>query len=97
MANERPLESGNKAVIDLTKCNPDDCLLGEGDYCLICMAACDIAEAISKGDDGFPVVDLDECSGCGSCTKECPQKAIEVSYLEGTEPPKAPPSRFVWA
>lgn len=88
MEQERPQKSGNKAAINREKCKPDGCLK--------CMIACDIAEAISKADDGFPLVNLDECCGCGSCKEECPQEAIKVFYLEGTQPDPPRKKFAVW-
>ena len=59
MEQKKPQKSGNKAVINREKCKPDDCLK--------CKDACRL-KAISQGEDG-PVVDVDECFGCGTVRK----------------------------
>jgi len=35
----------------------------------------------AKGDDGFPVIDEDNCQGCGMCVAICPVEAISIVHL----------------
>lgn len=46
--------------------------------CMICWQFCPEA-AISKGEDGYPMIDYTYCKGCGICARECKFKAIEMS------------------
>jgi ferredoxin len=34
-------------------------------------------EAISQGDDGYPIIDYTLCIECGICIKRCPLRAIK--------------------
>ena len=88
MADEKPLKSGNKAVINREKCKPDNCLKCEKDCRL---------KAISQGEDGFPVVDVNECFGCGDCAEECPSKAIKILWLEGAQSSESLPKSSKFA
>ena len=89
MEQKKPLKSGNRAVINPEKCKHDN-------NCLKCMEECKTEKAISQSEDGSPVVDLDACDGCGNCAEVCPNKAIGVFYLKGTQP-DPPRRRFeVW-
>ena len=38
--------------------------------------------AISKEDGSFPLINTDECIGCGACQNACPVKAITVMPIE---------------
>lgn len=51
------------------------------DKCHRCLWICGTAcpdSAITKGSDGYPVVDLEHCKGCMICVAECPSHAIET-------------------
>ena len=50
--------------------------LGMGD----CIRSCGF-DAIHMGSDGYPVVDLDKCVGCGACEKACPKSILTVRTL----------------
>ncbi|MBN1927882.1 MAG: 4Fe-4S binding protein [Prolixibacteraceae bacterium] len=32
----------------------------------------------NKAENGFPVVDTEKCTGCGTCVELCPREAIEL-------------------
>ncbi|MEK7173100.1 MAG: 4Fe-4S dicluster domain-containing protein [Patescibacteria group bacterium] len=81
MEQVKPLKGGNKAVINTEECKLD---------CLKCKDACRL-KAITQGEDGFPVIDVDECFGCGDCEKVCPSEAITIFWVEGTD--TSPPHR----
>jgi ferredoxin len=42
-----------------------------------CVAVCKF-DALSMGDDGLPHVDHTNCTGCGMCQAECPQKLFAL-------------------
>jgi len=42
-----------------------------------CVAVCKF-DALSMGEDGLPHVDYDNCTGCGMCAEECPQKLFSM-------------------
>ncbi len=42
-----------------------------------CVAVCKF-DALTMGDDGLPQVDHDNCTGCGMCQAECPQKLFAL-------------------
>ena len=42
-----------------------------------CVAVCKF-DALAMGDDGLPHVDYDNCTGCGMCAEECPQKLFAM-------------------
>lgn len=46
---------------------------GYGDCANVCKF-----DALSMGDDGLPHVDYDNCTGCGVCAEECPQKLFAL-------------------
>jgi RnfABCDGE-type electron transport complex B subunit len=47
--------------------------IGFGD----CVPAC-VFGALSMGDDGLPVVNLNKCTGCGACVHACPQGVLSL-------------------
>ena len=48
------------------------------DNCKKCMSCMRLGcPAISKGEDGTPVIDIAQCNGCGLCINVCPFHAIE--------------------
>lgn len=51
------------------------------DKCHRCLWICGTAcpdSAISKGSNGYPMIDLEHCKGCMICVAECPSHAIET-------------------
>ncbi|MCX7774616.1 MAG: RnfABCDGE type electron transport complex subunit B [Rectinemataceae bacterium] len=42
-----------------------------------CVAVCKF-DALAMGDDGLPHVNYDNCTGCGMCVEECPQKILTL-------------------
>ncbi len=58
------------------------CLVSQGQRCDYCFKSCPSGvDAISKGDEGVPVIDTNQCVGCGKCEYICVSqsgKAIEV-------------------
>jgi formate dehydrogenase beta subunit len=42
-----------------------------------CVRACQF-DALKLGPDGFPVVDVEKCVGCGACQKACPKGIMQV-------------------
>ncbi|OQB97063.1 MAG: Electron transport complex protein rnfB [Spirochaetes bacterium ADurb.Bin110] len=49
---------------------------GFGDCVLVCKF-----DAIEMGEDGLPHIDYDNCTGCGLCVEECPQKILTLMPL----------------
>jgi ferredoxin-type protein NapF len=60
------------------------CLSTRGVACRLCEEACE-ARAIrfraERGGLSRPIVDADQCAGCGSCVSLCPVHAIEVAEV----------------
>lgn len=50
--------------------------LGYGD----CIKSCQF-DALEMGPDGYPVVLLDKCVGCGACEKACPKSIMTVRTM----------------
>jgi len=48
---------------------------GFGDCTTVCKF-----DALAMGEDGLPHVDYDNCTGCGLCVEECPQKILHAAY-----------------
>jgi len=42
-----------------------------------CVAVCKF-DALVMGEDGLPQVDMEKCTGCGACVKECPKKLFDL-------------------
>ena len=42
-----------------------------------CVEACKF-DALHMGEDGLPLVDYDNCTGCGMCAEACPQKLFAI-------------------
>ncbi len=42
-----------------------------------CVQVCKF-DALAMGDDGLPHVDYDNCTGCGMCVAECPQRLFTL-------------------
>ncbi len=42
-----------------------------------CVAVCKF-DALAMGEDGLPHVNYDNCTGCGMCVEECPQKILTL-------------------
>jgi len=51
--------------------------LGYGD----CLPVCPF-DAISLNENNLPVIDLNKCTGCGICVKECPRNIITLRPLK---------------
>jgi pyruvate ferredoxin oxidoreductase delta subunit len=56
-----------RPMLDKSKCTK----------CALCWVYCPDM-AITIGEDGFPICDLDYCKGCGICAEECSLKAITM-------------------
>lgn len=57
------------------------CVNFHGGVCRICADACEsnaISFCVSDIASAMPVIDLDNCTGCGQCYRHCPKKAIRV-------------------
>lgn len=70
------------AKIGLAKLYRPECLNSSAARCSFCVEYCPKkGSAISAGLDGFPKINLDECTGCGVCEYYCPTrpKAIFVT------------------
>ena len=45
-----------------------------------CVAACPFG-ALSMGEEGLPVVDVEKCTACGTCEKVCPKHIIRLTSV----------------
>ena len=76
------------AILNSLGVGVSDCAygcLGEGD----CVASCRWDAIRMDPVTGLPVVDDENCTGCGACTKACPRHLIELRN-------KGPKGRRVW-
>jgi electron transfer flavoprotein alpha subunit len=51
--------------------------------CIACGARCEAAcpvDAIVMNDQGEPIIDTTQCTGCRKCVKTCPAEALEIYY-----------------
>ena len=49
------------------------CINSHGEDCEICVDHCPLGAAVmTRGEDGFPVVNAETCTGCGQCVVRCP-------------------------
>ena len=66
--------------------------------CVACGARCQQAcptDAIEMNPQGEPVIDPEDCIGCGKCVKVCPPGALEMVVPEGVERAKQEPGAAV--
>ena len=45
-----------------------------------CMEACEF-DAITKGEDGKVIIDLEKCTGCWECVEACPFRSIQKDEI----------------
>jgi len=72
-----------KASIDLTKC-----LSMNATICRSCGESCEhgaITFNLKLGGIAEPVLDIDQCTGCGACFAVCPVQVIELKSIEITK------------
>lgn len=72
-----------KAEIDLTQC-----LSMNATICRSCGESCDhqaIKFNLKVGGVAEPVLDLEQCTGCGACFAVCPAQVIELKLIERTD------------
>ena len=72
--------SAAKAAINGTKVCNFACI-GFGD----CVNVCKF-DAITLGEKGLPVVNTEKCTGCGACSRKCPQGVIQIFPSDITHP-----------
>lgn len=67
-----------------------NCLVSQGMSCFTCSENCE-AEAISVApvlrQGSLPVINTDNCSGCGACVRPCPVAAISILPVNTRIPP----------
>lgn len=59
------------------------CLASESNSCNECFDACPVDGAISRDDNGKPVINKSRCPGCAMCLQACvaEPRAFEVQYV----------------
>ena len=61
----------------------EQCLANQKVVCLVCGEQCE-TEAIrfvpKVGGASDPILSIEECTGCGACSKPCPTNAINFNY-----------------
>ena len=68
----------------------DACLSRQGVMCRTCEDVCEpraIRFKLALGGKSEPLIDADQCSGCGACAHSCPAQAIRLIQPE-TKPEK---------
>ncbi|MDO5644059.1 MAG: ferredoxin-type protein NapF [Paracoccus sp. (in: a-proteobacteria)] len=63
------------------------CLSAQGVYCRACEDACDLSAIrfrLMIGGKSRPIIDLNQCNGCGACISICPTQAIDAFRPERT-------------
>ncbi|PJC86867.1 ferredoxin-type protein NapF [Vibrio sp. HA2012] len=66
----------------------EQCLAYHGVECRSCGDMCGYAAIqfhLQAGKIAVPVVNLDECTGCGACIRPCPVDAITINNRLGTD------------
>jgi Pyruvate/2-oxoacid:ferredoxin oxidoreductase delta subunit len=53
--------------------------------CTKCMQICPV-HAISQNEEGFPIIDLEICIGCGVCVTNCSKKALKLVKIRNRFP-----------
>ena len=79
----RPI-SVSEIKLGVVRLSSDACLNSQGQECSTCVEVCvGVADAITKGRDGLPVIDEAACVGCGQCVVSCPSypKALRIDGL----------------
>ena len=68
---------GKMALVDYSKCRPEECDSG------ICAAAqvCTRKLLAQESPYDVPMPNPSLCRGCGDCVRACPLKAIEISRI----------------
>ena len=66
--------------------NADSCLLMKQRECGVCKPACfyksiDIVEIGRSSLQTMPVVNYDDCTGCGACIAVCPENCFQIGSV----------------
>lgn len=70
------------AVFMKDRCQPNDCALGPNKPCIkYCPRNRTGYETIVLGEDGYPVLHENLCTGCGICVKKCPFQCYQIINL----------------
>ncbi len=68
-------------ALGIAKISHDQCLGWTGTMCISCRYCCP-RHAIQWNRDNTPVIDLDTCTGCGSCVAICPTQALSIKFKD---------------
>ncbi|NGZ15356.1 ferredoxin-type protein NapF [Vibrio aestuarianus] len=64
------------------------CLAEQNVECRTCSEACELMAISFKlhiGKVAQPVINIDDCNGCGACVSLCPTSAISVNHINNNE------------
>ena len=64
------------------KINPESCFAYHHSICQSCISSCPRSGvAISRGTNGYPVINVENCYGCGICQNVCPANPAGI-YIQ---------------
>jgi MauM/NapG family ferredoxin protein len=64
----------------------EHCLVAQGQRCDYCYRHCPSGvKAIRAGDDGMPIINSEECVGCGKCVYYCTSQSGKALTLENVD------------
>lgn len=81
----KKIPSSNTAPWNLKAAILDSCLSLNGVVCRSCGEVCDsraIQFRLEVGGVAKPILDVNDCTGCGECFAVCPAKAIRIESIE---------------
>lgn len=66
---------------------PLHCVVSQGAECDLCIQACPKTGAAIYAEEGFPVINTAECTGCGFCGEACPAPARAITIFPTLDRP----------
>lgn len=77
-------EAQNTVIAGIAEINPANCIAWSWGGCTVCHQVCP-SEAISLKQEGLPVVESSQCTGCGKCENACPSSSLRSGSKKGSK------------